>query len=203
MTKQLCAKLCNDCAKTCMKCVSDYKKATGKKKEMLKKCAELCHCCAIICKACCELCKCCKDSCCLKEQCKVCAKVCECCMKECKKHMKHHAQCKKCYDVCKKCSTKCKAMCKPSKKLKGGMSNGPNMRVLIDNLLKKLSIKQLEAIRNYKSPQTKNQPLIGLNNNIIKPLINNNNERFNKSELELIKTLTYDELDVYIAQKKQ
>ena len=32
MTKQLCAKLCNDCAKTCMKCVSDYKKATGKKK---------------------------------------------------------------------------------------------------------------------------------------------------------------------------
>ena len=34
--------------------------------------------------------------------------------------MKHHAQCKKCYDICKKCSTKCKAMCKPSKKLKGG-----------------------------------------------------------------------------------
>ena len=217
MTKQICAKLCNDCAKTCMKCVSDYKKATGKKKEMLKKCAELCHCCAIICKACAELCKCCKDSCCLKEQCKVCAKVCECCMKECKKHMKHHAQCKKCYDICKKCSTKCKAMCKPSKKLKGGMSNGPSYgksngpsygtfmtfeQLVKYNLFRKLSSEQILAIRNYK--KSNNQP-ISINKEKIKEILKNTGKipHLNNDELQLIRKITNNELDLVLRKKSR
>ena len=92
-----------------------------------------------------------------------------------------------------------KSYLKKQIKIIGG-SNSPNSSApKISNLINKLSIEQLKALKNYNNPSLKNQPIFGINNEIIKKILSNTGVyNFSNTELEILKSITYDDLDVYM-----
>lgn len=95
-----------------------------------------------------------------------------------------------------------KSYLKKTNKIIGGSSAPNSSAPKISNLINRLNIKQLKALSKHNNPSSKNQPLFGINNEIIKKILSNTGVyNFSNTELEIFKNITYDTLDVHIIQK--